>query len=408
MGEPVIPKYDPLPETLRRTAAPRRPPPPEGAKKGRRSPWSGRRLGWWNVAVRYRIGPAHLFFLCLQLRSYVEAGFPITEAWRLAAESTNHLPLRSVCRAVHRDLVAGQPLGKALEKHEGKVPRFFIKMLASAERSGSHVSVLDMLGQHYSWLRALKGEIVKAAFYPIAVLLLGLFVFSVTTFILQGISEHQGELGLPEDATRTFLSILWSFFWRALVAAILAYALTTVMQRVRALRVPVDYLGLYTPFVGSVIRRYCVANFCRMYAMLQAAGMHPASVYRDAAASMGSVPLERRLLRWEKFVDDGEPVTEALRRAGVLPFEVLAVIEVTEYAASSDVVLPRVADLITLEVRHEMKSIAQTLVPLAPFLIALAFFGVGLIAQIPLIGPFLAGQFIYVALFVLFFLVFLI
>lgn len=407
MGQPIIPCRDHLPEHLRPEQPPRPPPPPAGGAK-REDPLRGRRLGWWNTAVRWRIGPSHLFFLCLQLRAHIEAGFPITEAWRLAAHSTNHLPLRALCRAVHRDLVAGRPLREALARHEGKIPRFFASMMASAERSGSYTEVIDVLQKHYSWLRSLKGEIVKAAFYPIAVLLLGLLVLTVAAWIIMGINQRGGDFGLPEDPVPTLLLMLWRAFWPALLAMVAAHALTTAMQRVRGLRRTVDALGLITPFIGALIKRHCAANFCRMYATMSAAGAHPSVVYRDAAASMGNTVLERRVLRWQRFVDEGEPVTEALRRAGILPLEMLATMEVAEHTASSDTVLPRVADLIALEVRNEMRAVAQTLVPAAPFLIALCFFGAGLLANIPLVGPFLVGQVFYIVLFVLFFLVFLI
>jgi type IV pilus assembly protein PilC len=302
---------------------------------------------------------------------------------RLMAASSDHLRVRAICRAMGRDLASGKPLREAVGRHEGRLPRFFTLMLASAERSGTYDDVLRTLQRHYAWLTEVKGEILKAVSYPLAVLLLGKVVFWIRDFVLHEVIQS-GEMVMPGSPIAGLSGWFWYHFEPVLWAIVVAYGLTTLLREVRGLRVCVDTVGLMLPWVGSLVKRYAVANFCRMYATLTEAGLHPSTVYVDAASSMGNIPLERRIVAWKRFVDDGEPVSAALRRSGVMPADVLALVETSEEAASVGESLPRLADLMTDQIRHEMRALVRAFTPFAPFVIALAFFGPALLAFSPL------------------------
>lgn len=365
------------------------------------------RLPWYRARLGWRIGVRQLSFLCLQLQAYVDAGFPFTEAWRLMGQSSDHPRLRRLCRQIHLDLTAGRPLREALRPHEGALPRFFINMMTSAERSGSYLGVLRTLQDHYAWLFSLKGEILRAVTYLLANLLLAKVVFLIRDFILAGI-DGAGNMGLPERPAATLAAMLARHFGPVVIAIVAAWLLTTAMREWRRLRTPVDLLALTMPGAGGLLKKYCVANFCRMYATQTEAGLHPSNVYRDAASSMGNVILERRLLAWQRFVDDGEPVSEALRRAKVISFEVLALIESSEHAASAGDVLPRIADFEAEQVRTETRAAVKAMIPLMPFVIAGAFFGASFLARAGLPVPVSLVSFMDAAIFLVFFAIFLI
>ncbi len=372
MGDPVIPDYPSRPKKARRG------PPPSAKRRRDRSP------RWWHSRLQWRLGPGSLAPLCMQLRAYLDAGFPITEAWQRMAQSTTHLRLRAICRGVSRDLAAGTGLRAALAPHDPPLPRFLTMMLAAAERAGTFSPVLRTLERHWRWLVEIKGEILRVVLYPLFVLLLGKLIFVARDFILRGIADNpQGQLALPREPLVAFGMIFLQYFWTVFAAVILAWWITTIMREVRTMRAVLDGIAVRLPLVGSLVKRYSVANFCRMSATLLDAGQHPSQVYRDAAASMGNIALERRLLAWQKFVDDGEPLSEALRRAEVLPFDILAVFETAEQTASAGDLLPRVADLATDQIRHELRALIRLITVLSPMLIALAFFGSVLLAFLP-------------------------
>ncbi|MBN1477737.1 type II secretion system F family protein [Candidatus Sumerlaeota bacterium] len=397
MSEPIIPRYDPLPPK-RRDRRKIAPTDEGGARRSvrRRDP----RLPWWRARLSWRFGVRQLYFLCLQLQSYIEAGFPIVESWRMMSMSTDHPRVRRLCRAVHADLVDGKPLREALQRHEGKLPRFFIRLMTAAERSGSYGEVLRTLQRHYAWLFEIKAEIIRALTYLLANLLLAKVVFLIRDFILVGIAQSPDKtVAWPAEPIVTFLLMTWLTFKPVLIAIILAYLLTSLLQEHRRLRFPLDLLGLSLPGIGGVIRRYSISNFCRMHATLTASGMHPSGVYRDAATSMGNIPLEMRILRWQRFVDDGEPVHEALRRAQVLTPDVLAIFETSDLTSSHGDVLPRMADLMADQTRHQMKAIIRGMMPFTPFIIAIAFFG---------FAPMGLYHLFDVLIFIIFFLIFLI
>jgi type II secretory pathway component PulF len=398
LSEPIIPRYDPPPSKRRER---RKSAVSEQAGQRRTVRRRDLRLPWWRARLSWRFGVRQLYFLCMQLQSYIEAGFPIVEAWRMMGMSTDHPRVRRLCRAVHADLVDGKPLREALQRHEGKLPRFFIKLMTAAERSGSYSEVLRTLQRHYAWLFEIKAEIIRALTYLLANLLLAKVVFLFQAFIFTGIYESaDGQtLAWPQNPIATLLRLTQRHFQPTVIAILIAYLLTSLLQEHRRLRWPLDLLGLSLPGIGGVIRRYTVSNFCRMYATLTAAGMHPSGVCRDAASSMGNIPLERRILRWQRFVDDGEPVHEALRRAQAMTPDVLAVFETSDLTSSHGDVLPRVADLMADQTRHQMRAIIRGMMPFTPFIIAIAFFGFAPLGLLVMFD---------VLIFIIFFLIFLI
>jgi type IV pilus assembly protein PilC len=416
VSEPIIPSYENMPNQGRGrrrrggrgTGQGANAPPDWARSKGnlaeRVDPLRRSTFAWLRASFSWRIGPRALYFTALQLRAYIEAGFPIVEAFHLMARSSDHLRVRAICRAVHTDLRDGGSLRDALRRHEGPLPRHFIEMLAAGEKSGSYDRVLGTLESHNRWLMELAGEIKKVVAYPLFVMLAANGIMAVTRFILQGIEENSGNLGMPEDGLSSLGAWLWIFFAPVLYSIIGAYLLTTVMRESKRLRAPLDFLGLALPGIGRLVRRYAAANFCRMYATLIEAGHHPSNAYIDTARSMGNIPLERKILAWKRFVDDGEPVSEALRRSGVMPSDVLAIIDTSEYVASADTVLPRFADLLTDQIRMETKMLVKAITPLSPILIVVAFFMTGLFSFMigNLFNPWNA------VIFVLFFLLFLI
>lgn len=372
MSEPVIPRYDHLPPRPSVPGDPRRRRSSKRDLADRVDPLKRslfRRL--W-VAVSWRIGARHLHFFCVQIQSYIEAGMPIAEGFRLMSRSSDHLRIRATCRKIHADLVKGDPLRVALAHHTKTLPRFFTMMLTAAERAGSYGPTLRALQRHYSWLMEMKGEIIRAITYPLCVLLLAKAIFVITAFILIGINANSGQFGFPPNAAVTLSLLLARQYVPVLIAAIAAYWFCVIIAESRQVRAVIDRIGLVLPIFGPIIRRYSVANFCRMYGTLIDSGNHPLTAYRDAAMSMGNIALERKILSWERFVIDGEPVSEALHRSRAMPRDVMSVFQTAEDAASGDTVLPRMADFMTDQIRSEMRAIVRALIPLGPFIILLA------------------------------------
>jgi len=88
---------------------------------------------------------------------------------------------------------------------------------------------------------------------------------------------------------------------------------------------------------------------------------------------MGNMALTKRLLQWAHFVDHGEPVAEALRRAKILPRDTLAMLEIGDMAAS-EVPLTKIAEFSSITLQAKIRAMTRLFSASAPILIAVLFF----------------------------------
>ncbi|MFH0794299.1 MAG: type II secretion system F family protein, partial [bacterium] len=91
-------------------------------------------------------------FFNYQLRTLLDSGFPIVQAFQVLTESMEREQLKRLAADMGEHLAKGWPLAQALDAHKKEVPEFMRSVLLVGQRSGDFNSALDLLIRHFQWM----------------------------------------------------------------------------------------------------------------------------------------------------------------------------------------------------------------------------------------------------------------
>ena len=115
---------------------------------------------------RRRLGAAALALLTRQLATLLAAGLTIEQALNAAIEQAEREGERQLLAGVRGDVLAGQPLARALSHHPAAFPEVYLTLVEAGERSGRLAEVLGRLADYTEDRERLRGQVALAFIYP--------------------------------------------------------------------------------------------------------------------------------------------------------------------------------------------------------------------------------------------------
>src|SRR5262245_14535955 len=161
---------------------------------------SVRQQGGWSgwMAPRRRAFPLLLF--SQELRSLLEAGFPVVEALQTLAEKEQSTEAGRVYEGVVARLFEGQSLSAALQHHPAAFPPLYVAAVRASERTGDLPEALGRFIAYQSQLEAVRKKVSSALIYPVLLMLVGalvtLFLMAYVVPKFSGIYQDAGR-GVP-------------------------------------------------------------------------------------------------------------------------------------------------------------------------------------------------------------------
>ncbi len=125
-----------------------------------------------------------------QLSFLIKAGIPIFLAIRMLGEQLKHPKLSEILKQVLFELSEGTPLSSSLQKYPDSFPSLHTNLIGVGEKSGNLDAALNQLVELVRESQEIKDKVVKAAAYPIFLLLLSLgLVFGLLLFVFPKFEE---------------------------------------------------------------------------------------------------------------------------------------------------------------------------------------------------------------------------
>ena len=302
------------------------------------------------VEIRGRVSAVEVETFIRQLAALLAAGIPLARALdRLAAEAGS-ASARAQWGAVHGLVVDGASLADALGQFPRTFSRVYIAMVRAGETGGFLDVVLNQVAEFQSRERDLRGKVVAALVYPLA---LAILATAVVTFLLvyfipkfKGIFQDFGAK-LPKltqiivatgDIVRqyglVFLVVL------AVLAVVFLRWWNTPTGRYRW-----EEWTLRWPLVGVLVSRFAMIRFCRMLGTLVGAGVPLLAALRVARESLGNQVLSRAADSSVERLSQGGRLADSLAACGGLfPGSALEIISVAEESGRLEQELVRLAD----------------------------------------------------------------
>src|SRR6266498_1989418 len=183
------------------------------AKAGGRA---GKKKGALDLSIKIpglsgRVKPKVLTAFTRQLATLVDAGLPLLRGLRVLERQEKHPTLKQIVGELGTGIEGGSTFSEALAQHPKVFNRLFVNMVKAGELGGVLEVVLTRLSEFMEKAQKIKGKVIAAMFYPVAVLVVatGILIILMVKVVP---SFEQVFIGMAEGAqlpafTRLVLSI---------------------------------------------------------------------------------------------------------------------------------------------------------------------------------------------------------
>ena len=305
-----------------------------------------------------------------QLAVMMKAGVPLLQAFDIVGRGHSNPSVAKLLLDIKTDVETGSSLATAFRKYPLYFDALFCNLVAAGEQAGILETLLDRLATYKEKIIAIKGKIKSALFYPISIIVVALVVTAVIMiFVIPVFKDLFKGFGadLP-GPTLVVMAIsdwmlanwwwifpgggfgIWFFFY--------TWKRSATMQRI------MDRLALKIPVFGDVMRKACVARWCRTLSTMFAAGVPLVESLDSVAGAAGNYVYYQATKQVQHEVSTGTGLTVAMTNCGEFPSMVLQMVAIGEESGSLDAMLSKVADFFEQEVDEAVESLSSLMEPM--------------------------------------------
>ena len=325
-----------------------------------------------------------------QLATLVDAGLPLLRGLRVLEKQEKNPTLKSIINELALAIEGGSTFSEALAQHPKVFNRLFVNMVKAGELGGVLEVVLTRLSEFMEKAQKIKGKVISAMFYPVAVLVVAtailiiLMVKVVPSF--RSVFEGMG-MQLPAF-TRLVLGISEIvkdhivYAMAALVAFIIAFVL---FIKTKFGRHAWDKFRLKMPAIGPVVSKVSISRFTRTLGTLISSGVPILQALTIVKETAGNVIISNAVAAVHESVKEGETITAPLEASGVFPPMVISMVDVGEQTGALPEMLLKIADNYDDEVDNAVAAMTSLLEPIMIVFLAIVVGSIVIAMFLPLI-----------------------
>ncbi|HWM91621.1 MAG TPA: type II secretion system F family protein [Thermoanaerobaculia bacterium] len=320
--------------------------------------------------MRRRRVPAQDFIVFNQeIAALLKAGLPLLQALELMLERMPQSHFRSVLTDIRDRVKNGEDLSEAFAAHGDTFPRLYPATLKAGERSGELESVIRRFIRYMRLVMDARRRVVSALVYPavlvcVSIAMIVIMAIYVVPKFMGFFTELDAELPLVTRivlAVSNFANTNWPVILLILVGGGL---FLRSWGRTPTGRTAMDHFKMKLPFIGPVLHRFALAEFCRSLGTLLTGGIPLVPALEIAAASVGNTYVRGRIEPNIQMVREGKPFHEALDRSEVFTDMSIDMVKVGEATGSLDDMLANVADFLDEQIETRMQRLLSLVEPL--------------------------------------------
>lgn len=272
----------------------------------------------------------------VHLEQLQAAGVPLLDSLTDVRDSTDTPRLRDLTTTILNDVQGGTPLSQAFEKHPKVFGDLYSALVAAGEESGKLTEAFQHLVKHVKWEDAIRSRIVKAVRYPSVVLVIitGMLMFMMGVVVpgivefLKGNGTALPPITLALIATSDFVV---SFWWVILLTPIIAVgAVFALSKSSETMRYALSCLGLRVPVFGALVTKLAISRFAHFFAVMFQSGVPILQCLETAQRVVTNRCLEESMKTVRQQVQNGEPLSMAMRNSGQFPSLVCRMVKIGE------------------------------------------------------------------------------
>jgi type IV pilus assembly protein PilC len=266
-------------------------------------------------------------------------------------------------------------------------------MVKAGELGGVLEVVLARLSEFMEKAQKIKGKVVAAMFYPVAVLVVAVAILGILmVFVIPKFKEvFSGMLDgaqLP-GFTRLVLGISDAIKSHILVVIGVGIGLwisSILIGRTKGGRRVFDKIKLKMPVFGPVISKVAISRFTRTLGTLISSGVPILQALTIVRETSGNVIIGSAVLAIHDSVKEGETITAPLEASKVFPPMVVSMVDVGEQTGALPEMLLKIADNYDDEVDNAVEAMTSLLEPIMIVFLAVVVGSIVIAMFMPLIA----------------------
>lgn len=335
----------------------------------------------WNVSIGNPVKLKDISLFCRQFYSILNAGVTVVDGLKMLQNSTDNKALRKSIYNVQVNVEKGETLANAMAL-EGKVfPDLLINMVAAGEATGNLAVAFQRICDQFDKDVKLRGMIVGAMIYPIAVIVVTVIVVIVLMVVVipqfQELFDGMGEtLPLPTRIVIAVSHFMTSHIVLVVGGIVAVIALVIYAKNTESGKVVTSKLALKIPIIKDFSIKNASAKFSSTMSTLVTAGVSLVDSIGIVANVIENRVVRQTLYNCRDEVMQGIPMSEPLEASGVFPDMVPNMLKIGEETGNTEEMLDKVAEYYEMEVENATKNLTTAMEPAIIVVLAVVVGGI--------------------------------
>lgn len=357
---------------------------------------AGKKPGGFNFSMpgggKFKTKPLATF--TRQLATLQEAGLPLLRGLKVLEKQATKPAYAKIIGELAHAVEGGSTFSEALAQHKKSFNKLYVNMVKAGEIGGVLELVLKRLAEFMEKAEKIKGKVIAAMFYPVAVLVVAIVILGVLmVFVIPKFSEIFEDMlegaALP-GFTQLVLAISDAIrfrIWWILGGAALIWVAFVIFSKIPFGRYVIDLVGLKMPVMGPVMSKVAISRFTRTLGTLVSSGVPILQSLNIVKETAGNVVVAKAVSGVHEAVKEGEPITRPLETAkgGIFPPMVVSMVEVGEQTGALPEMMLRIADQYDEEVDNAVAAMTSLIEPIMIVFLAVIVGSIVIAMFLPLI-----------------------
>ena len=310
-----------------------------------------------------------------------------------AREAGKESTLKSIIGELAVSIEGGSTFSEGLAQHPKVFNRLFVNMVKAGELGGVLEVVLNRLSEFMEKAQKIKGKVIAAMFYPVAVLIVATGILSILmVYVIPKFKDVFA--GMLEGAqlpafTRLVLGIsnmIKDHFIYTAIGIAVFVVIFMIFVRTKIGRYAYDKFKLKVPVVGPVVSKVAISRFTRTLGTLVSSGVPILQALTIVKETAGNVIISNAVGAVHESVKEGETITAPLEASGVFPPMVISMVDVGEQTGALPEMLLKIADNYDEEVDNAVAAMTSLLEPIMIVFLAVIVGSIVIAMFLPLIA----------------------
>jgi len=352
-----------------------------------------------------KVKPKVLTTFTRQLATLVDAGLPLLRGLRVLSKQERSPALKRILGDLGLAIEGGSTFSEALAQHPKVFNKLFVNMVKAGELGGVLEVVLNRLSEFMEKAQKIKGKVVAAMFYPVAVMVVAVGILALLMIVVVPkfkviFQDMLGDGNMPaftevvlkisdtmKDQTIIFPD--WAGGWPlpgpVLIGVVVFVICFKIALKTKQGSYIWDKIKLKIPVLGPVISKVAIARFTRTLGTLVSSGVPILQALTIVKETAGNQVVANAVGEVYESVKEGETITAPLEKSGVFPPMVISMVDVGEQTGALPEMLLKVADNYDEEVDNAVSAMTSLLEPIMIVFLAVIVGSIVIALFLPLI-----------------------